>query len=110
MSGGDGEEEEEGGGAGVPARAVVQEADDLNVAAFALAVGIGLGIRFGVTRPTELDPQAWNLLSIFVSTVIGLVIKPMPIGAWAFGALTVALATKTLTFTQGLSAITNEVV
>ena len=110
VSGGDGEEEEEGGGAGVPARAVVQEADDLTVAAFALAVGIGLGIRFGVTRPTELDPQAWNLLSIFVSTVIGLVIKPMPIGAWAFGALTVALATKTLTFTQGLSAITNEVV
>ena len=57
-----------------------------------------------------LGDQAWNLLSIFVSTVTGLVLKPMPVGAWAFGALTVALATKTLTFTQGLSAITNEVV
>ena len=38
-----------------------------------------------------------------MSTVTGLVLKPMPVGAWAFGALTVALATKTLTFTQGLA-------
>ena len=92
------------------ARVRAKEADDLNISAFAIAVGVGLAIRFGLARPAELSPQAWNLLSIFVSTVIGLVIKPMPIGAWAFGALTVALATKTLTFTQGLSAITNEVV
>jgi len=91
-------------------RAVVEEADDLNVVNAMIAIGIGLFLKFVVGCPEALDDQAWNLLSIFVSTVTGLVLKPMPIGAWAFGALTVSLATKTLTFTQGLSAITNEVV
>ena len=88
----------------------VREADELNVKNAAFAVGVGALLRFGFQCPDALEPQAWNLLSIFVSTVTGLVLKPMPVGAWAFGALTVALATKTLSFTQGLSAITNEVV
>ena len=91
-------------------RAVVEEADELNVTNALVAVGVGAFLRFGIGCPAALDPPAWDLLSIFVSTVTGLVLKPMPIGAWAFGALTVALATKTLTFTQGMSAITNEVV
>ena len=91
-------------------RVPVEEADDLNGTNAIIAIGVGLLLKFAVGCPEALDDQAWNLLSIFVSTVTGLVLKPMPVGAWAFGALTVALATKTLTFTQGLSAITNEVV
>ena len=91
-------------------RVPVEEADDLNVTNAIIAIGVGLLLNLAVGCPEALDDQAWNLLSIFVSTVTGLVLKPMPVGAWAFGALTVALATKTLTFTQGLSAITNEVV
>ena len=44
--------------------------------------------------------QAWSLLSIFVSTILGLVLDPLPVGAWAFMAVTVAVATKTLTFAE----------
>ncbi|CEF97688.1 Sodium/sulphate symporter [Ostreococcus tauri] len=107
--------ERESGGDGVgggvkTTRAVVMEADDLRVVNACVAIGVGVALKWGVGCPAALEPQAWNLLSIFVSTVTGLVLKPMPIGAWAFGALTVALSTKTLTFVQGLSAITNEVV
>ncbi|GFH33024.1 uncharacterized protein HaLaN_32335, partial [Haematococcus lacustris] len=52
----------------------------------------------------------WTLLSIFVTTILGLVLDPLPVGAWAFIAITVTLATKTLTFAQAFSAMTNEVI
>jgi di/tricarboxylate transporter len=54
--------------------------------------------------------EAWSLLAIFMSTVTGLVIKPAPVGAWAFMALTFTVTTRTLTFQQGLGALTNEVI
>lgn len=54
--------------------------------------------------------QAWSLLAIFASTILGLVLDPMPVGAWAFCAITMALATKTLTFQAAFSAMTNEII
>ncbi len=55
-------------------------------------------------------PQAWSLLSIFVSTILGLVLDPLPVGAWAFIAVTVAVATKTLTFAEAFAATNNEII
>ena len=40
----------------------------------------------------------------------GLVLEPLPVGAWAFLAVTVAVATKTLTFASAFSAFTNDVI
>lgn len=40
----------------------------------------------------------------------GLVLTPLPVGAWAFLGLTVAVVTKTLTFQQAFSAMTNDVI
>ena len=54
--------------------------------------------------------QGWSLLSIFVSTILGLVLDPLPVGAWAFIAVTAAIATQTLTFAQAFSATTNEII
>lgn len=54
--------------------------------------------------------QGWNLLSIFVSTIAGLVLEPLAVGAWAFIAVTTAIATKTLTFSAAFSAFTNDVI
>ncbi|PRW20804.1 Dicarboxylate transporter chloroplastic [Chlorella sorokiniana] len=54
--------------------------------------------------------QAWTLLSIFASTIAGLVLEPLPVGAWAMLAVTTAVATKTLTFAQAFSAFTNDVI
>lgn len=75
-----------------------------------VAISVGLIIKFIVPCPAELTMQAWNLLAIFVSTVVGLVLKPVPVGAWAFMMLTFTLLTKTLPFTAALSALTNEVI
>ncbi|XP_057430259.1 dicarboxylate transporter 2.1, chloroplastic-like [Lotus japonicus] len=77
---------------------------------FVISVGIGLILRFLVPKPVEVTPQAWQLLSIFMSTIAGLVLSPLPVGAWAFLGLTTAVVTKTLTFTAAFSAFTNEVI
>lgn len=38
---------------------------------FAAAVGLGLLIRFAVPIPAGITVQAWTLLSIFVSAIVG---------------------------------------
>jgi hypothetical protein len=40
----------------------------------------------------------------------GLVLEPLPVGAWAFLSVTAAIFTKTLTFSQAFSAFTNDVI
>ncbi|WVZ48902.1 hypothetical protein U9M48_000296 [Paspalum notatum var. saurae] len=61
-------------------------------------------------RPAEVTPQAWQLLSIFLSTIAGLVLGPLPVGAWAFLGLTATVATRTLPFAAAFGAFTNEVI
>ncbi|GIL77807.1 hypothetical protein Vretimale_6661 [Volvox reticuliferus] len=75
-----------------------------------IAIALGLALRFIVPIPEGITAQAWSLLSIFVSTILGLVLDPLPVGAWAFIAVTVAVATKTLTFAQAFAATTNEII
>ncbi|KAL9174510.1 hypothetical protein ABFS82_02G057000 [Erythranthe guttata] len=75
-----------------------------------ISLAIGIAVRFFVPKPVEVTPQAWQLLSIFLSTIAGLVLSPLPVGAWAFLGLTTAVLTKTLTFAAAFSAFTNEVI
>uniref|UniRef100_A0A7S3R743 Uncharacterized protein n=1 Tax=Dunaliella tertiolecta TaxID=3047 RepID=A0A7S3R743_DUNTE len=74
------------------------------------AIAVGLAIRFLAPIPEGITPQGWSLLSIFTSTILGLILDPLPVGAWALIAVTVTLATNTLTFAQAFSAMTNEVI
>eukprot|EP00873_Tetraselmis_striata_P033394 jgi/Tetstr1/453658/TSEL_040614.t1 len=46
-------------------------------------------------RPEALTPEAWRLLALFLSTITGIVLQPLPMGAVALMALGVAVATKT---------------
>ncbi|CAB4289702.1 unnamed protein product [Prunus armeniaca] len=77
---------------------------------FIISVAIGLVVRFLVPKPVEVSPQAWQLLAIFLSTIAGLVLSPLPVGAWAFLGLTSSIVTGTLPFTTAFSAFTNEVI
>ncbi|EFN55902.1 hypothetical protein CHLNCDRAFT_56149 [Chlorella variabilis] len=77
---------------------------------FLAAVGLGLALRFLVPIPAGITVQAWTLLSIFVSTIAGLVLEPLPVGAWAFLSVSTAIATKTLTFPAAFCAFTNDVI
>ncbi|CAA7400955.1 unnamed protein product [Spirodela intermedia] len=76
----------------------------------ALSVAIGLAVRFLVPKPVEITSQAWQLLAIFLSTIAGLVLNPLPVGAWAFLGLTTAVLSKTLSFASAFGAFTNEVI
>ncbi|KAL3130986.1 cytochrome P450-dit2 [Trebouxia sp. C0009 RCD-2024] len=75
-----------------------------------LSIAIGVALRFLVPIPSGITIQAWTLLSIFVSTITGLVLEPLPTGAWAFLSVTAAVFTKTLTFSQAFSAFCNDVI
>ena len=75
-----------------------------------ISLSLGLALRFLVPIPVGISMQGWNLLSIFVSTIAGLVLEPLAVGAWAFIAVTTAIATKTLTFSAAFSAFTNDVI
>ncbi|MCO5566639.1 hypothetical protein L7F22_020336 [Adiantum nelumboides] len=76
----------------------------------ALSLGIGLSVYTLLPRPETLSLQAWQLLAIFITTIMGLVSGPLPIGTWAFFALTLFVATCTLPFSAAFSAFTNEVI
>ncbi|ERM95385.1 dicarboxylate transporter 2.1, chloroplastic [Amborella trichopoda] len=77
---------------------------------FILSVAVGLVVRYLVPKPVEVTTQAWQLLSIFLSTITGLVLSPLPVGAWAFMGLTTAVITRTLSFSLAFEAFTNEVI
>ena len=67
-----------------------------------ITVAIGVILWF-LPVPTGLKPQAWHLLSIFVATIIGFILQPLPIGAIAFISLSIAGLTKTLTPAEALN-------
>uniref|UniRef100_A0A5B6ZVW2 Dicarboxylate transporter 2.1 n=1 Tax=Davidia involucrata TaxID=16924 RepID=A0A5B6ZVW2_DAVIN len=75
-----------------------------------ISVSVGLIVRFFVPKPPEVSTQAWQLLAIFLSTIAGLVLSPLPVGAWAFLGLTTSVVTQTLTFSTAFGAFTNEVI
>lgn len=54
--------------------------------------------------PAGLKPQAWHLLAIFVATIVGVILQPLPMGAMALIGITVCALTKTLTVPEALSA------
>ncbi|KAI5081691.1 hypothetical protein GOP47_0001434 [Adiantum capillus-veneris] len=77
---------------------------------FALSVAVGVILRFFVPKPAAVSMQAWQLLAIFLSTITGLVLSPLPVGAWAFLGLTTSIVSGTLPFASAFSAFTNEVI
>ncbi|PIA64402.1 hypothetical protein AQUCO_00100112v1 [Aquilegia coerulea] len=75
-----------------------------------ISISIGLIVRFLIPKPIELSLQAWQLLAIFLSTITGLILSPLPTGAWGFIGLTTSILTKTLDFRTAFSAFTHEVI
>ncbi|XP_059307444.1 dicarboxylate transporter 2.1, chloroplastic-like [Lycium ferocissimum] len=76
----------------------------------AISIFIGLIFRFAIPKPHQLSTKAWQLLAIFLTTISGLILGPLPVGAWAFLCLTLTVVTKTLTFAAAFAAFTNEVI
>ncbi|KAK9065116.1 hypothetical protein SSX86_016499 [Deinandra increscens subsp. villosa] len=76
----------------------------------AISIAVGLIVCFAIPKPTEVSKQAWHLFAIFLTTIAGLILGPLPVGAWAFVCLTVSVVSKTLPFKDAFAAFTNEVI
>jgi hypothetical protein len=70
-----------------------------------ISVAVGVVVKFLVPCPAAVVPEAWTLLAIFLSTITGLVLTPLPVGAWAFCGLSMTVVTKTLTFQQAFRRV-----
>lgn len=75
----------------------------------AICIGIGTLIWF-LPHPVGVNPKAWHLLAIFISTIVGLIIKPLPMGALTILALSIALVTKTFSLDTALAGFSSNVV
>lgn len=65
---------------------------------------------FVVPMPSGITTQGWHLLIIFATTIVGLIINPLPMGAIAFTAVAVVIITKTLTLKMTLSSFGSSIV
>src|SRR5882762_2023925 len=53
--------------------------------------------------PAGVTPQAWRLLAIFVATILGLILQPLPMGAMALLGVAATAFTGALTPAQALA-------
>lgn len=79
-----------------------------------ITLGVGLLIWFipapeGV-RALENGTQAWQLLAIFVATIVGIILKPLPMGAVAMVGIAATALTNTLPIGTALSGFSNTVI
>lgn len=74
-----------------------------------LVILVGVIIWF-IPVPAGLKPQAWQLFSIFVATILGFILQPIPIGAIAFIAVTVSALFGVLKPAEALSGFGNNTI
>ncbi|PJE80225.1 putative malate transporter YflS [invertebrate metagenome] len=79
------------------------QADHLSIKAVIITLLTGLSLAF-IGTPVGLDPKAWHLFAIFISCIVGIVCKLLPMGATAILALAIAMLTGTLGEDSGSNA------
>lgn len=71
-----------------------------------ITLAVGMLIWF-LPVPTGLEPQAWHLFAIFVATILGFILQPLPIGALAFASVTLTALTGVLETKEVLEGFAN---
>ena len=66
------------------------------VARLAAVILVGAALWF-VPVPSGVQPRAWHLLAVFIATMVGIILRPIPMGAVAFVAAAFAVLSGTLT-------------
>ncbi|AFA74628.1 putative transporter, divalent anion:Na+ symporter (DASS) family [Gordonia polyisoprenivorans VH2] len=67
---------------------------------------VGLVIFF-IPAPDGVDASGMRMLGIFVATILGLILQPLPTGAVALVGLALAMVTKTMSAKQALAGFSN---
>jgi DASS family divalent anion:Na+ symporter len=71
-----------------------------------VVVLVGLAIWL-IPPPAGVTPQAWHLLAIFVATILGFILQPLPIGSIAFISITFTALSGVLKPAEVLSGFAN---
>ena len=81
----------------------------VDTARLAVVVLVGAAIWL-VPEPAGVQPRAWHLLAVFVAMMVGIVLRPLPMGAVAFVAAAFAVLSGTLTIAEATAGFGNTVV
>lgn len=73
-----------------------------------MVLAVGCTIWF-MQPPAGLSVDAWHLFAVFLSTILALIVKPLPMGAVAMFAVAIVCMTGTLTITQALSSFSSNI-
>jgi DASS family divalent anion:Na+ symporter len=76
---------------------------------FAIPLVVGLIIWF-IPAPVGVEIAAWHLLAIFVATIVGIILKPLPMGAVAMIGIALTALTGTLSINDSLSGFGNSTI
>ena len=79
------------------------------ILSFAISIIVGLLI-WTLPPPEGITTQAMHMFAIFIFTVIGVILRPVPIGTFAFLGLVLTAATKTLKFEEAFSGFVHPIV
>ncbi|WP_108650947.1 anion permease [Dongshaea marina] len=82
---------------------------ETNLKSLAITLLVGVIIWF-IPTPSGVSGHAWQLLAIFVATILGLIIKPLPLGGVAIVGITMTALTGTLSISQSLSGFSNSTI
>jgi len=77
--------------------------------AFGIPILIGVSLWF-LPAPSGVEPAGMHLLAIFVATIVGIILNPLPMGAVAVVGICATALTGTLTIGQSLSGFGNRVI
>jgi DASS family divalent anion:Na+ symporter len=76
----------------------------------ATLVAVYLAFVYLVPRPESVKPEGWRLTGIFLATIAGSILRPIPGGALVLIAVTIAAWTGGLTLSQALSGYSDSTV
>jgi DASS family divalent anion:Na+ symporter len=68
---------------------------EVNIKKSLITLVVGLAIWF-VPTPTGLSPEAWHLFAIFISTILGIILKAAPMGSMCMIAVAITAFTQVL--------------
>src|ERR1700757_5114396 len=70
------------------------------VRGLAVLVALYLFVVYVISRPASVKPEGWRVAAIFFSTILGLIIQPIPGGAVVLLGVTLAAGTGGLSIDQ----------
>lgn len=76
-----------------------------------LCIAAGLGVAIWcVPAPEGVTGEAWQMLAIFIATIVGIMLEPLPMGAVAVLGIAATTLTGTLGITDALSGFGNRII